>query len=733
MTIMIRDVPTPGAFATPPATGAPRAYANDTFTNKGRQAFAVVAAAMLSLWALPLSAQVVIDVARPGVAVENGADLLIALPIENSGDRTAFDVKLFDIDLRSGHLTFPLRLPLELGVIAAGETLVAQLRFKVPGLNPSRTYELTVDGRYRDGDERRRDGNRDRHDRDRDDVFHLVTSIEIPPQAGGSANADSNTLTTRRTAGPYPALPQPPQTESNEGRPPTPESTPQLLFPLTLSTSKVQDPGITVFPGIATGSAAVGFIVNTQSNGIVNRFPPDPSAAGAGGLSNVVLATGNLYVKYSTDGGKTFTTISNLSTVFGDQPDGGYCCDQVVHYVPSIDRIVWLIQTLQVKDASGNVTGHNSLRVAWARPADISTNFYTAWTWCDVGSDFLGLGNDWLDFPDISTANGHLYISVDDVAKGGLVVARISYADMQLPPGNTVTWEFTDPTKATLAVGSHLTQNARATLYWAGHNGTGQLRVFSWGDTSSQYSTGKDIGNSTYANAASDYTSKAPDGQYWLDLGTPGRLKGDIVVGAVFKPFDGLVPPGAPAPPNQIWFAWTAGRDKNFPQPYVRMLMVEDQGLTAIGEFETWNADYVFAYPALAANASTSEVAISLMWGGGQNYMNHAVGFPADFLLYITTNSDVTFTLDPSSPGVTNCDDASGGVVIGRCTRSGDFLSLRRVGTADGLFGTLGYEINLVDSSKSTDCLKNPGCVQNVRWVEFGRPEDVLPPAPPPR
>jgi hypothetical protein len=356
-----------------------------------------------------------------------------------------------------------------------------------------------------------------------------------------------------------------------------------------------------------------------------------------------------------------------------------------------------------------------------------------------------GTCDDWLDYPDISTANEHLYISVDDQAVNGLVVARISYSDMQLPPGNQVTWEFTHPTDATLAKGSHLTQNAGATMYWPGHNGTRQMRIFSWEDTSQHYSW-VDVGNSNYSNAVSDYTSKAPDGQYWLDLGTPGRLKGDILLGAVVKPFTGFPPSGEPTPPDQIWFAWTAGRDSNFPQPYVRMLMVEDQGplascplpgfpgimvpcggITAVGELETWNPNYAFAYPALAANASNSEVAISLMWGGGgQNYMNHVVGFPEDLLLYNTTNSNVTFTATPQA----NCDDASGGLVTDHCTRSGDFLSLRRVGTADGLFGTLGYEVDLVNPNSSTDCTKPPGCVQNVRWIEFGRIRDVFPPPP---
>jgi hypothetical protein len=308
-------------------------------------------------------------------------------------------------------------------------------------------------------------------------------------------------------------------------------------------------------------------------------------------------------------------------------------------------------------------------------------------------------------------------------------VARISFADLQLPGGSTVTWEFTDPTKSTAAESSHLTQNASDTMYWAGHNTTKQLRIFSWPDNSNQYSW-RDVNNTNYSTA--DYTSKAPDGQYWL----APRPKGDSIIGAAKVPFVGLVEPGQPT--DQIWFAWDAGRDDNFAQPYIRIAMIDTTSFSNVGEYEVWNSGYAFAYPALAVNSTTSDVAISLMWGGGGNYMNNAVGFIGDFssalgsyVVYDTTASNVTFTSDPKTS--TGCDDASGGLVAGRCTRSGDYLSLRRVGTQTSLFGTLGYEIDLVDSTKSTDCLTAPGCVQNVRWIEFGRAADVNLPPPGPK
>jgi hypothetical protein len=171
-------------------------------------------------------------------------------------------------------------------------------------------------------------------DDDREREFHYRAQLVIPPSGPGSAPSGSNQGPTHKTQGPYaPVKPTTPPAENNEKRPPTPEGTPQTLHAPTPNAAQVMD--------YSKGGAAVGFVINSQTNGVATSFPPDPSGVSPAGTSNLVMGTGNLYVKYSTDGGQTFTTISDLSTVFGDQPDGGYCCDQVLHYIPSIDRIVW--------------------------------------------------------------------------------------------------------------------------------------------------------------------------------------------------------------------------------------------------------------------------------------------------------------------------------------------------------------------------------------------------------
>ncbi|WOD15062.1 hypothetical protein [Paraburkholderia kirstenboschensis] len=331
---------------------------------------------LLFIWSTHAFATVSLGPTLPGAAVQNSTVLLVALPIKNFGDTDASNVVIRDVVLLGAHLESPARLPVSLGTIASGEREVLNLSFIVRKLDPAKTYRVLVQGRYDGrtfGRTHRGNDRDDRHENGKDEdergkgehghEFHFVVDVQLPPPAPGSDTSSSNTGPTRATQGPYPLLPQPPQTENNEDRAPTPIGSPSFLFPHTATGTSPQALQLTSYPG-ASPDGAVGFIINTNANGIADRFPPDPSAVGSGTSSNLVLATANLYLKYSTDGGSTFTTVSNLSTVFGDQPDGGYCCDQVVHYIPSIDRVVWLIQTNQPKDSAGKPTGGNRLRIA---------------------------------------------------------------------------------------------------------------------------------------------------------------------------------------------------------------------------------------------------------------------------------------------------------------------------------------------------------------------------------
>src|SRR5690348_17146476 len=101
--------------------------------------------------------------------------------------------------------------------------------------------------------------------------------------------------------------------------------------------------------------ASLGFIVNGSLKNTVDfcrgtgcSLPPDSSGDTSG---KVVLTTGNWksFGAVSTNGGSTFSLL-DPTTIFPSGPtfttvggrrvqlDGGMCCDQVIQYVPKINR-----------------------------------------------------------------------------------------------------------------------------------------------------------------------------------------------------------------------------------------------------------------------------------------------------------------------------------------------------------------------------------------------------------
>jgi putative tryptophan/tyrosine transport system substrate-binding protein len=174
----------------------------------------MVAAACLFAWMPMASASVVLQANLPGVAVE-GSELLVALPIQNAGDSTGFRVIVTNIQLSGGPLDTPT-LPVQLGTITPDNASVLDMRFNIRTLRQS--FQLEIQGRFADSQT------------GRDHEFHIHTVIQVPPAAPGSSTVGTNNGTTNTTKGPYPALPQPPQTEDNEFRAPTPLGSPKLVY-----------------------------------------------------------------------------------------------------------------------------------------------------------------------------------------------------------------------------------------------------------------------------------------------------------------------------------------------------------------------------------------------------------------------------------------------------------------------------------------------------------------------
>src|SRR6185312_3853497 len=130
--------------------------------------------------------------------------------------------------------------------------------------------------------------------------------------------------------------------------------------------------------------------------------PPDMNAARSG---QVVMLSYNTNVLLSVDGTATWTLL-NPTTIFPSGPnkdaagnllDNGLCCDQVLQYVPQIDRFIWLMQFCG-SGTTGCLSGINRVRIASASPQQIISSGGTSWTYWDVLSSTFNLGTTTMDY-----------------------------------------------------------------------------------------------------------------------------------------------------------------------------------------------------------------------------------------------------------------------------------------------------------------------------------------------
>jgi hypothetical protein len=410
----------------------------------------------------------------------------------------------------------------------------------------------------------------------------------------------------------------------------------------------------------------------------------DISGAEAG---NVVLASGNWYAIYSTDGGATFTSV-DPTTIFPNSADGGFCCDQVIQYAPSVDRFIWLMQFKPGAD------GNSRLRIAAASPQDIINSKCTAWTYWDLTNGAFGINpvkdtTGPLDYPDMSIGDGFVYVSVDGRGSGsgtGLLVVRIPLGEIQASA--TINFRFTTPSDSIAAYGGHLSQNTGDEVFWAGcgapkDNGT--LQVFSWAGNSNTYFWRDVALKYNWPNGT--ISSIAKDGNDWLN-----KLDNFPKFGVT----------GTTRRGNEVWFAWTASSGDgghggfSFPNPQVQVVQVDvKNNYKLLGHFPIWNNDYAFAYPCLATN-DRAEVGITLGWGGANNfYAQAAVGILGDFVVWYPELSDVA------------------------TTRWGDYVTARQASPQTGMFAGFGYAI-LKDSSAA-------GFRFDPYYILFGRNSVVNP------
>jgi len=444
------------------------------------------------------------------------------------------------------------------------------------------------------------------------------------------------------------------------------------------------------------------------------NWPPDMSGARGG---DVVLMSGNLWLKLSIDGGKTFTDLDFTKIFAKDNTYGGWAGDQVIHYVPAIDCFVLYVQSFT--PVTGANMNKNIVKVALASQADLKkfAGDLRAWSrqW-DFTSDTFSLGASWMDFPDISYGEKFLYINTNVFAgRQGKLFFELPLADLQAGRGFNFQYAFIDDEKK-LNFGSPTQNIVGDENYWAAHVDNSTMRIYSSKGTEANYSW-RDIKVRNWPQSIvkkSDGTSEinivsaAPDSPDWLS--EDHRIIGATRVN------------------NQLWFAWTAGVGDGggggfkFPQPHIQIAKFDlTQDFKLIEQTQVWNANTAFAYPSLTTN-SNNEVGISLAWGGGKDYGNHAVGIFGDFVVWFGEASDVTILRQKTDASGNLVVDSAGKPVMAE-TRWGDYVHVRLAHPDTRFFAAFGYAVR--DDPAVTK--PNRGRLDYF-YVEFGR--EALAPTP---
>ncbi len=308
----------------------------------------------------------------------------------------------------------------------------------------------------------------------------------------------------------------------------------------------------------------------------------------------VVLWAGNWYAAKSSDGGTTFGYMDPF-TSFPNPPNLAFCCNQVVNYISSIDTFVWLLQY-------GNRKGpwaDNIQRLAFAKTADVVAG---RWRLFDITTQSLGVKGS-LHFPDLAVGAHALYVTANvyasDGQSAGAVVVRIPIAGIESEQVTAQPFVSKDFNSFRVA------QNCGGTAFFAAHEDTSTLKVFSW-DEGQAAPTSTAVGVHRWIGG-SGYESTTPDGRRWLD-----RIDPRIT--------------GATLADSELWFAWSVdGGSNRRPKPFVQIARIDSRKLTLIENSNLFDPDSAVCYPALSTNAK-HEVGISFMIGGGLRFPSHVVG-----------------------------------------------------------------------------------------------------------
>jgi hypothetical protein len=364
---------------------------------------------------------------------------------------------------------------------------------------------------------------------------------------------------------------------------------------------------------------------------------------------------------YSTNGGATFSELTAglvfPAPKYATGPTPNACnpaCDQVVAFDRFSGTFIWVLQY-----AADAKTNDDLIRVAFATPADLARSGAKAWRRVDLSSLAIYGPGKAFDQPRLGLTPGYLYISFNQPT-GAIIRIRqtaLEANDFQtVKPlrlgGSTSPVEAVRGSTDFLRVARSVNGDREYFVGLRGGNSSALVVASIADDESTLESALVNTWSRADGNSTAAWSSITPSGQNWL--ARMGNRTQTNVTGVTM------------AGDGSIWAAWSESRDildpkdhtkivntagnlqpgllHTYPQPHIGVAQLLPQRVTSTdasgplkivttlywfevgAEDELVNQHYALSMPDLATDAG-GDVAMSLYGGGGNYYVNHAVGF----------------------------------------------------------------------------------------------------------
>jgi hypothetical protein len=347
----------------------------------------------------------------------------------------------------------------------------------------------------------------------------------------------------------------------------------------------------------------------------------------------LVLYTTNSRNGFSINGGRTFFGLDPTTIFPEDESFGGFCCDQVVTYVPSVDRFVWVLQYYEGGGGFVDETQPNEIRVATATSAQFLASNATSWQYYDWTPSDLGAlppgpgTTPFLDRPHVAFSHGMLYLSVSfGWNPNGFVYGYALWRFPLAQLGTTISPTVIQSQSTSIENAGYFSPYAPAQnnifnnppiQYFATRLSTSSLGLVAWADRGSPVFYEIDV--PSIANKNKKTEGPPPPSSDWAAraLGQAGVVVTGARTGRV------------------AWFGWSAGRDAETPdggmvhvhdQPAVEFVGIDVATLHWVDYESIEYGDAATVKPQIRVNGE-GVLGVDFIFGGPSRNPSYAVGF----------------------------------------------------------------------------------------------------------